>query len=719
MRPLIVQDPSPVRRLHPLLRVIQNGGETVNACRAKISGRVFSLVEPKPADGKKVELLNLAGAQQALAIHDSSSEVDFDSITSVRLDRRPKLDEVASPDAAFVNVSIEVAPRPDFQGNDGSDLAAERIAKACQEVLPKSKARRPPGMVSRRGQLISATVPISFLGTLLDDPDVTFIQPAETLRIDLPIDDGHAGRTDREINGEDVHKNGADVLVGIIDVGGFDFSHPDFLRSDSTTRFNRIWDQGGSFRETPPHIGYGCEFTQEQMNAAIRVEVQGGLPATEIERQSQRDPGSHATHVASIAAGNKGICSQAEIIGVLVDVPAPVDERERRAFTFSDSSRIIDAIEYLVTVANELGKPITINISLGTNGGAHDGSSGVTRWIDSALTVPGRSVCIAAGNAGQQAATGPDDFGFIMGRIHNGGRIPARGLDTEIEWVVVGNGIADLSENELEIWYSPQDRFEVEVLAPGESQWLRAGPQEYFENKRLRDGTTVSIYNELYHPSNGANYISIYLSPNLAPGQFRGIRAGTWRVRLRGAEIRNGEFHCWIERDDPQNLGRAGSMQFWRFPSFFSETSNVDSHSISSLACGTNTVAVANYDAVTNRMNITSSQGPTRDGRFKPDIVAPGLRIEAAKGFATRDDLWVAKSGTSMASPYVAGVIGLMLNANKELNAAQCLGILQRTSRPLPGSTYDWVNDAGFGRIDPEAAIQEAISFTNRRDLSA
>src|SRR3712207_7880681 len=50
------------------------------------------------------------------------------------------------------------------------------------------------------------------------------------------------------------------------------------------------------------------------------------------------------------------------------------------------------------------------------------------------------------------------DLGWVMGRIHTSGRVAARGLTTDIEWEVVGNGVADLSENELEIWYAPQDR---------------------------------------------------------------------------------------------------------------------------------------------------------------------------------------------------------------------------------------------------------------------
>lgn len=706
------------RRLHPVLRVIRNGDSDVNSSRATMSSRVCSTVAPRAEGLEEGPLLNLADAQSAVDSLDLGSDIDVNSMLKKGLAKRKKLADSPAADNAYVNVCIEVAPTLAIDDEDATGTTASRIEAACKAQLPPDKTATVPVSVRRRGNLVSATVPVSYLDTLKRDPDVAFVHPSDILNLDFPSDDGSEGSTDRHIGHEVEHENGKGVLIGIVDVGGFDFAHPDFLLDGKFTRFSRIWDQGGSFRPAPSGFQYGAEFTNAHLNAALDAQRTTGLPATVVERQSQRSVGSHATHVASIAAGNAGICPESEIIGVLVDIPTPRTERERRAFTFSDSSRIIDAIEYLLAISKELDRPISINISLGTNGGAHDGSSGVARWIDSALTSPGRCVCLAAGNAGQEASTRTGDLGWIMGRIHTSGRISARGLDAELEWVVIGNGIADMSENELEIWYSPQDRLEVEVLPPGETEWLSVKAQEFIENKRLRDGTTVSIYNELYHPANGANYISIYLSPNLAPGEIRGIRAGVWRVRLRGTDIRDGTFHCWIERDDPRELRRAGEVRLFQFPSFFSESTNVDSHSISSLACGQATVAVTNYDSATNKMNVTSSQGPTRDGRLKPDIAAPGTRILAAKGFSADDDLWVAKSGTSMASPYVAGLMGLMLNANTSLNAAQCLGILQRTARPLPGGTYNWVNDAGFGRIDPEAAIVEAASFTKRTNRS-
>ena len=222
----------------------------------------------------------------------------------------------------------------------------------------------------------------------------------------------------------------------------------------------------------------------------------------------------------------------------------------------------------------------------------------------------------------------------------------------------------------------------------------------------------------MYHPANGANYIAIYLSPFLARDAVAGVTAGQWLVRLHGQQVRNGRFHGWIERDDPRPVGRLGPKELWNFPSFFSQRSNVDDSSVGSLGCGNNNVTVANLHAARDRIHITSSQGPTRDGRFKPDVAAPGTDIVAAKGFAGPNDLWVSMTGTSMASPMVTGVTALMLAREPKLTAAQIQGIIQRTAQPLPGADFTWANDAGYGRIDPEACLREAGEVFKRKDLT-
>ena len=188
-------------------------------------------------------------------------------------------------------------------------------------------------------------------------------------------------------------------------------------------------------------------------------------------------------------------------------------------------------------------------------------------------------------------------------------------------------------------------------------------------------------------------------------------------MRLHGRDVRDGSYHGWIERDDPRRLGRVGPKEAWRFPSFLTETSNVDNSSIGSLACGRRVIAVANVHEAEERVHITSSQGPTRDNRCKPDVAAPGTDIVAANGFAGADDLWVKMTGTSMASPFVAGVVGLMLACEPRLTAAQIEGILHRTARSLPGHSFAWANDTGFGMIHPAACLEEAEAVNTRTEV--
>lgn len=663
-------------KISPRLRMIANATDEVNAVRAQ----VVSALRVKGLRRKTSPLADPHGY-----------EIDKGRPPSFSVQSR-------LPQKSEVNVYIRRHVREtevDGRSDDLNQLMA-RLTSHCR----------------LRGNQYAATVKVSDLPTLASHPAVLGIELAGTVRAPRPKLGDDAARApdpkDRNVDGE----TGADALIGIIDVQGFDFSHEDFLDAKGKTRFLRIWDQDGTRRANPQQYPYGSELTRDVLNDAITEGAKIGIAATAYEPQSAMEPGSHGTHVASIAAGNRGVCPQAGIVAVLLSLGT--EEPDRRS-SFYDSTRLADAVDYLIGVAEELDKPIAINVSLGTNGHAHDGSSPISRWLDAALTVPGRALCVASGNAGQEKPEFDQDLGFIMGRIHTSGRVPARGLTADIEWLVLGTGIHDVSENELEIWYSPADRFSVQVKPPGGDWTEPIEPGEFIENRQLRDGTFFSIYNELYHPANGANYIAIYLTPFWGPTVLKGVPAGTWRVRLNGIEVRDGRFDGWIERDDPQRIGDGGT--YWAFPSFLAEASNVDRSSISSLACGQNVIGVANLDQHLETINISSSQGPTRDGRFKPEIAAPGTDIVAAGGFMDPEGkAWVKMTGTSMASPYVTGVAGLLLARRRELTAAQILGIMQRTAAPLPGADFDWRDDAGYGRIRPASCLDEVEALTARKD---
>lgn len=98
-----------------------------------------------------------------------------------------------------------------------------------------------------------------------------------------------------------------------------------------------------------------------------------------------------------------------------------------------------------------------------------------------------------------------------------------------------------------------------------------------------------------------------------------------------------------------------------------------------------------------------SSRGPTADNRIKPDLWAPGVRIDSPRmqGGYSRE------SGTSFAAPFVSGVAALMLDANPSLTPV-------RIKSMLMASAVRWVagghksNDFGFGRLQAYQAIAKA-----------
>jgi len=114
-----------------------------------------------------------------------------------------------------------------------------------------------------------------------------------------------------------------------------------------------------------------------------------------------------------------------------------------------------------------------------------------------------------------------------------------------------------------------------------------------------------------------------------------------------------------------------------------------------------------------------SSRGPTADGRVKPDIAAPGHSIIAAyinplPGFYTcTDNCYASLSGTSMATPFTAGTVALMLEASSfMLTPADIRAILAATAQDRGALAADGSavkdNDWGHGLLDGFAAVAHA-----------
>lgn len=573
----------------------------------------------------------------------------------------------------------------------------------------------PPRVVdqkSRQGDIAYAHVRLSDLGSLTADPSVVAVESADPIVLGhVQVGSLQARRPQLTAGLKGMSARSADILIGIIDIGGFDFAHPDFLDDDGRTRFLRIWDQGGHAHPPPERFRFGSEIKQQHMNSALSASARIGLAAQELEPQSQMVPGSRATHLASVAAGSVGLCPQAPIAGVVLP-----QRTSREGRVLCDSSSIARAVDYLFDLAVLLNKPVSIAIGVSTQSPTHDASTGIARWVDAALGRAGRYLCVGANEAPQPIPDVVPSWESRFGRIHTRGTIRDEGLTERIEWVINGNGQSDLCEHELHLWYDRQDRFAFEIRPP-DASWI--GPIEVGEsvqNQVLEDGTVVGIYHERFAPTGGSNHIACFLSPFFSATGVSGVRAGTWIVRLHGREVRNGSYQGWIARDDARNLG--DNHVGLSLPSYFSRRSSVPGFTITGLACARRVLTVANLDPDAEVIHPSSAKGPTREGYEKPELAVVGTGVVAANGFDAPNPPWIAMTGTSVAAAFAAGTAGLMLAIDPRLSAREITEIVTRRARPLPGADYGWHDDSGFGCLDVLACLHETREASSRKTVS-
>ncbi|MEN7341449.1 MAG: S8 family serine peptidase [Pseudomonadota bacterium] len=466
-----------------------------------------------------------------------------------------------------------------------------------------------------------------------------------------------------------VAETGHGVVIGIID-WGLDIAHPAFLK-DGRTRVRALWDQRGTQREEN-RWGYGRIYDRAEINAALET----SNPYDALDYQpwlSDRDnTGSHGTHVASIAAGGvypggePGVAPGAEIVFVhLARTPNVL-----AAGDLGDSVSVLEALDFIYEVAGD--KPVVVNLSVGAHSGNHTGRSLVERGIDQSVWLqPGRSVVNSAGNYRQKAA-------------HASGRLKAPAVAT-LPFVIPSD---DLNNSEIEVFYRDTDLFDVVVVAP---DGTTHGPVSKGDDLAIEidDRKVGHLYHE-HEPQHGDHHIDLFLYSEAAPGQ--------WALQLKASKVIDGRYHAWIERD-------SSKQPFFRGPLVDSRTT------IGTLANGEFSITVGAYDAHLAHQPIGefSSSGPTRTGAIKPELVAPGVKVAAARSTnpGRQDtDLTTVKSGTSMAAPYVAGSVALMFEACKRpMEITETRALLLSELRGAGRCQHDAcrkhdVHTVGYGYLD-------------------
>ena len=136
--------------------------------------------------------------------------------------------------------------------------------------------------------------------------------------------------------------------------------------------------------------------------------------------------------------------------------------------------------------------------------------------------------------------------------------------------------------------------------------------------------------------------------------------------------------------------------------------------------------SVGAFSASTNTIASFSSRGPVTidgSGRLKPDISAPGVSVRSSYG--TGDTTYASLSGTSMATPHVAGAVALLWSAQPGIrgnvgfaeqilnNAAVHVSSTSCSSTGVPNNVY------GYGRLDIKAAVDAALPCTSAPTISS
>jgi endonuclease G len=470
----------------------------------------------------------------------------------------------------------------------------------------------------------------------------------------------------RGIDGQDCQENGDQAIVAIVD-DGIDVLHEAFLDEQGRPRVVGIWDQNDPTGPPPAGFTFGTFYGSN--------DIAGFVTAKSVPPSLSRNDDGHGTHVASIAAGRKagtfagGVAPGAELLVVISSGEQPTG--------YSDAH--LAALKFIDQVARERGKPVVVNISQGMNAGAHDGRSalelGFEHFSDGGR-MPGRVVVKSAGN--ERDRQGHAEVTLLAGAVET------------LHWEC---DPAPGHRPSLELWWRSANRYSFRVLEPlppdqATKPWPegeppraasatldRANPE--VEGKFKGKGSYRMSFVQR-HPDNGDSVLRLDVSNSVAQ-----MDKVVWSIEIEAHRvIQQGEIHAWIERDGPPRS---------RFPKHASErmTLTVPGTAYSVITVG----AIQAGDRI--RVNATSSYGPTRDERPKPEVAAPGFRISAARG-GTAGDV-ITKDGTSMAAPHVAGAVALVLS--KAARAGRTIPTATQVSAAIQETTknFSGVHDRGQG----------------------
>jgi subtilisin family serine protease len=535
------------------------------------------------------------------------------------------------------------------------------------------KSEPPPGLriVARFGTVATARAARQDLRRLHSDPAIASLKAPRLYAGEI---EAAGGELEYEVDESDTDptpddrrrppglaETGKGCVIAVID-WGCDFAHPDFRTPGGGTRLIALWDQRSEGEGNP--YGYGRIHSREAIDRAL-AETD---PFEALGYRPTLGPASHGTHVLGIAAGNgaaggpAGIAPEADIVFCHLGSGGG---------DLGSSIELLEAIHFAAKCAGT--RPLAFNLSIGRHAGPHDGTLLIERAIDWLLVNrPGTAIVQSAGN-------------YYSRDVHMSGRLREQ-TSARLPFRL---GKRDKMPVSIEIWYSGADEFSASVRGPdGAASAARGAEMPLL----AADGTKIGhLYHRGQDPNNGDNLVNLFL--------YEPASSGDWEIGIEGVDVVDGRWHAWIERNA---ACRECQAQFTGGKAEPSSTTGSICNSLRTIAVG----AYDGHDAA-HPLAPFSSVGPTRDGRRKPLLAAPGVRILSVRSRpqVSMAPGYVRMSGTSMAAPHVTGTMVLMMQAaGGRPKVATMRRLLFSTLKPAPVDDPRW----GYGRLDIGAAVAAA-----------
>lgn len=575
-------------------------------------------------------------------------------------------DEVARPALlTVVDESIEVGPVPGLTviSRDRESLTVLVSCSAAKELAST------PGIVS-----------LTASGTA-HQPECRRSLPF----VGVPLD--RAG----------IDETGDHALVAVID-DGIDPFHLAFRDAQGASRIDMYWDQRDrTVAASEPALTRSAEAAE----LVTRLGIHGGAvyvaadsdALSDGEKAPLRTGVDHGTAVASIAAGRATGAHPLHFPGGLApDARLIIVRFDTGGLSIGASVGHQHALRVIGIRAKELGLPVVVNISNGTNCGAHDGTSIVERECTRFLEEPNRAIVKSAGNevgAGRHAQFDIVDTSTkVLRWVSKPSTLPAR------------QGASD----EFELWFGSHNIYDF-VLEDANRKPTGIFPVRVALTEHLStQNEMIAVYEHIAATTNPSKS---RLSITIRPGKKRAVQAGEdWKLIITPRQFRGRDtFHAWFEEQPGRQLSFKADVE--------------TKYTITVPGTGHDVITVGAIEAAPGRMAYENgSSGPNTDGYKKPDLVAPGVQIAAARAGTDRDAMPETRSGTSFAAPHVAGAIALAFSmAHKSVGGPAVLThrlIRQLLLNSLDAFNVDGDPVRGYGSLNVRAlldAVREHISM--------